>query len=389
MHRTSVILLQPTARQSVGLVQLFGAQCQLYNAALEERKGSWQWARHSVTRRDQYAQLTGWDHPLMVYGVTPARGTLLRLDRAFAGFFRRVKAGQKPGFPRFKSAVRWDSVEYPDDCSWKASGSGRTGRLYLQGIGHIRYRTSRRGVIGRPKTLVVKREGRKWRAYLACEVEAPEPLASTGKVIGIDLGVNHLVATSEGQLVDNERHTKRSVERLAATQRLVAGRQRGSNRRRKAGQRVGEIHRRVARQRRDGLHKLSRALVNDYDLIVHEDLKIGNMVRRPKPLPEDSGGYAPNGAAAKAGLNREILSAGWGVLLRTIAYKAEGAGRAVICVDPRFTSQTCHACGHVEAGNRDGTEFRCLKCGHTDHADINAARNILRAGLALRLERAA
>ena len=389
MHRTSVILLQPTARQAAALVQLFGAQRQLYNAALEERKGAWQWTRHSVTRRDQYAQLTGWDHPLMVYGVTPARGTLLRLDRAFAGFFRRVRAGQKPGFPRFKSAARWDSVEYPQDASWKIIGSGRTGRLYLQGIGHVPYRTSRRGLIGKPKTLVVKGEGRRWRAYISCEIEAPFHMPATGRVVGIDLGVNHLVATSEGQLVDNERHTRASLERLASAQRLVAGRQRGSNRRRKAGQRVGEIHRRVARQRRDGLHKLSRALVNDYDLIVHEDLKIGNMARRPKPLPEESGGYAPNGAAAKAGLNREILSAGWGVLLRLIHYKAAGAGRTVISVDPRFTSQTCHACGHVEVGNRDGTEFRCLKCGHADHADINAAGNILRAGLALRLERAA
>ena len=160
-------------------------------------------------------------------------------------------------------------------------------------------------------------------------------------------------------------------------------------RRRKAAQRVGDIQRRIARQRRDGLHKLSRALVDDYDLIVHEDLKITNLVRRPKPVPDGTGGYAPNGAAAKAGLNREILSAGWGQLLSMIAYKAEEAGRQVIAVDPRHTSQRCHACGHVDAGNRVGAVFRCLGCGHADHADVNAARNILGAGLALRHERAA
>jgi putative transposase len=325
----------------------------------------------------------------MAYGVTPARGTLLRLDRAFSGFFRRIKAGDKPGFPRFKSAPRWDSVEYPDAQSWKVESSGRTGRLNLQGIGNVRYRSSKRGVVGRPKTLVVKREGRRWRAYIACQVEAADPMPATGRQVGIDLGVEHLMATSEGQLVDNERHTRRSRERLASAQRLVAGRTRGSARRRKAGQRVGYLHRRIARQRRDGLHKLSRSLISDYDLIVHEDLKIANMTRRPKPMVDSSGGYAPNGATAKAGLNREILSAGWGVLLGLISYKAAEAGRKVISVDPRHTSQTCNACGRVDAGNRDGTEFRCLGCGHADHADINAARNILRAGLALRLERAA
>jgi putative transposase len=166
-------------------------------------------------------------------------------------------------------------------------------------------------------------------------VDVAEPMPATGRHIGIDVGVEHLVATSDGQLVENERHTRRNRERLASVQRLVAGRQRGSNRRRKAGCRVGDLHRRVARQRRDGLHKLSRALVNNFDLIVHEDLKIANMVRRPKPIVDPSGGYAPNGASAKAGLNREILSAGWGVLLGMIHYKAEGAGRTVIAVDPR------------------------------------------------------
>jgi putative transposase len=130
-------------------------------------------------------------------------------------------------------------------------------------------------------------------------------------------------------------------------------------------------------------------LVEDNDVIVHEELKIANMVRRPTPKPNDEGGFDPNGAAAKAGLNREILAAGWGQLLRCIAYKAEEAGREVIAVNPRHTSQTCHHCGHVDRENRHATEFRCTSCGHEAHADINAARNILRAGQAQRHEREA
>ena len=240
-----------------------------------------------------------------------------------------------------------------------------------------------------PKTLVIRREGRKYRAYVACEVEKPEPLPATEKAVGIDLGITALVVTSEGDLVDNERLLAKNQERLGRAQRLVAGRRRGSARRRKAAEAVGAAHRRIARARRDAHHKLSRALVERYDLIVHEDLKVANMVRRPRPLPDGAGGFAPNGAAAKSGLNREIHSAGWGVLLRMIAYKAAEAGRQVIAVDPRHTSQTCHSCGAVDAGSRAGVVFRCTACGHADHADVNAARNILGAGLALRLERAA
>ena len=389
MHRTAVLLLQVTVPQARALEELLRVQRELYNAALDERRGAWRWERRRVSRTEQQKALTRWDHPMLRFGVWPARGTLLRLDRAFDGFFRRLKAGQKPGYPRFKSAARWDSVEYPDAFCWKVTGQGRAGRLYLQGIGHVRYRTSKRGVPGKPKTLVVKREGRRWRAYVVYETEVPEPLSATGASVGIDLGVEALVATSDGRLVDNEHFTRRNKDRLAAAQRVVAGRKGGSARRRKAAERVSDIKRREARQRRDALHKLSRALINEYDLIVHEGLNIAQMVRRPKPLADGKGGYAPNGASAKAGLNREIRSAGWGILLQMIAYKAEEAGRQVIAVDPRHTSQACHSCGHVEAGNRTGAVFRCLGCGHTDHADINAARNILRAGLALRPERAA
>lgn len=382
VYRSVSVLLQPTRRQQAELVRLLDHTRRIYNAALEERIGAWRWERRQVTRFDQFSQLTGWPQE---FGLVSVRGALLRLDRAFQAFFRRVKAGDTPGFPRFRSARRWDSIEYPDRSCWKVTDR----RLYLQGVGTIRFRTSRRGVVGIPKTLVVRREGRRWRAYAVCQVEKPEPVPKTGRSIGVDVGVTHLLATSDNELVDNDRFLRTGLDRLARAQRLVAGRKRGSNRRRKAGQRVGDLHRKVARQRRDLAHKLSRSLVDRYDVIVYEDLKIANMVRRPKPRPNEEGTFDPNGAAAKSGLNRSIHDAGWGQLLRMIAYKAEEAGREVITVNPRRTSQRCHACGHTEAANRVSTAFRCLACGHRDHADVNAARNILRAGLALRLERAA
>ncbi len=144
------------------------------------------------------------------------------------------------------------------------------------------------------------------------------------------------------------------------------------------------MHGSVARQRLDHAHKIALELVRAYDVIVHEDLNITNMTARPEPRPNDDDGYSSNGAAAKSGLNKSILDAGWGIFLRVLSAKAESAGRTVVAVDPRYTSQRCARCGHVATGNRViQAEFRCLACGHQAHADVNAARNILRAGLAL------
>jgi putative transposase len=190
------------------------------------------------------------------------------------------------------------------------------------------------------------------------------------------------VATSDGQLIEHARFAKRGQEALARAQRDLAGKTRGSHRRQKARERVGKHHRKIRNRRRNFAHQVSRQLVNDYDLIVYEDLKIENMTRRPKPRPDGEGGFEANGAKAKSGLNRAILDAGWGDLLAMILYKAESAGRAVVAVDPRNTSRTCPICGLVSAGNRCGAVFRCLGCGYGAHADITAACNILRAGRA-------
>ena len=297
-----------------------------------------------------------------------------------------MKAGQTPGFPRFKSWRRFDSVEWPDVSGWKVDEKQR--RLYVQGVGHLKLRLHR-GLRGTPKTITVSRQAGRWRVTVFCVDVPSQPLPANGQQIGLDVGVNVLAGLSDGRLIANPRHLAHSRDRLARAQQLVAGRRRGSARLGKAAARVGAIHRTVRHQRRDALHQLSRSLVNDHDLIAVEGLKITNLTRRPKPVPDGAGGFAPNGAAAKAGLNRSILDAGWGTLLAMLTYKAEDAGRELIVVDPRHTSQRCANCGHIDARNRHDTVFRCLGCGHTDHADVNAAVNILGAGLALRRAREA
>ncbi len=366
----------------MALAGLLELQRGLYNAALEERRGAWRWEHRSVTYMDQCRTLTALravDPVVRAAGVTLCRGTLQRLDRAFAGFFRRCREGQTAGYPRFRSARRFNSLQWEDRHGWRLDPAGQ--RVHLHGVGGVRVRLHRplRGVA---KAITVKREGRRWWVTIRCVDVPATPLPATGRQVGIDLGVRVLVATSDGRLVSNPAHGRRGAKRLAGAQRALACKQKGSKRRARVGERVGATYRYIRNCRADALHQLSRQLINDYDLVVHENLHIDNMVRRPKPRPTANGGHAPNGAGAKTGLNRSIRDAGWGQLIAMITYKAEEAGRCVIAVEPHNTSRTCAHCGHVAAGNRHDTEFRCQACAHEAHADTNAAINILRAGRA-------
>jgi putative transposase len=256
-------------------------------------------------------------------------------------------------------------------------------RVYLRGVGHVKVRVHR-PVRGGVKTISLKREGRRWYVVLSCDDVSAEPMEPTGAVVGVDLGVASFLTTSDGMHVPNPRPLAATAGRLAAAQQSLARKKRGSNRRRKAVRKVAALHGKVRRSRLDHAHKTALKLVRDHDVIVHEALQVANMTRRPKPRLAEDGTYEPNGAAAKSGLNKSINDAGWGVFLDVLHAKAESAGRVVVAVDPRHTSQRCAACGHVAAANRVGqARFKCLACGHADNADVNAAKNILRAGLVL------
>jgi putative transposase len=383
--RTFKYRLNPTCKQVVALEHLLALQCELYNAALEERRGAWRWERRSVTYIDQCRTLTTLREvrpEVLCYGVTVCRGTLKRLDRAFRAFYWRCASGQTPGYPRFKARSRFDSVQWEDRSGWKLETEQR--RLRLRGIGEVKVK-EHRALRGTAKAITVTRQGRHWWVSIRCVDVPATPLPKTGREVGVDLGVVNLATTSDGLIVSGERFARRAQDRLAAAQRDLTDKQRGSNRRRRAVQRVARHHRSVRNQRRDFAHRLSRSLVDDYDRIVLEDLKVASMVRRPRPRPGPEGSFEPNGAAAKSGLNRSIHDAGWGALVSMLAYKAEDAGRELVMVDPRFTSQRCASCGHTDKANRlNQATFRCLACGHRDHADVNAAKNVLWAGRAQR-----
>ncbi|WP_240197106.1 RNA-guided endonuclease InsQ/TnpB family protein [Nonomuraea lactucae] len=243
-------------------------------------------------------------------------------------------------------------VEWPKDgdgCRWDCRPEHPVAAfVLLQGIGHVRVHRHRR-VLGTVKTISVKREGSRWFVVLSCEGVPAGQLPGTGAAVGLDMGVASLVTTSDGVHVANPRHLGATAARLAAAQRDLARKRRGSRRRRTAVAGVAVLQAKVRRGRLDSPHKAAPALVRDYDVIVHEDLKIANMTRSAS--------------------DRSILDAGWGVFLQVLAYKAASAGRELIAVDPRDTSRTCAECGHCAKENRvTQAEFACQACGHTAHA---------------------
>ena len=386
MRRAYRFRLRPTARQHVALGQCLASHRELYNAALQERRDAWRLRETSVSYGDQSAQLKdirAARPDVAAWSFSSQQATLRRLNRAFAGFFRRIKAGEAPGYPRFKSTLRFNCVEWPKDgdgCRWQPD----THRVYLQGIGQVKV-TVHRQVQGRVKTIQVRRDGRRWMLVLSYDEVPTRPLEPTGAAVGVDVGIASFATTSDGRQVPNPGWGRVAAARLGAAQQVLARKQRGSNHRRKARATVAARHRKIANQRRNFHHHTARALVADYDLLVVEDLKIRNLVRRPAPRPDPDhpGRFLPNRAAAKTGLHRSIHDAGWAQFVSILRAKAEEAGRVVIGVDPRHTSDRCEACGHTAKENRASQAvFSCRGCGHTLSADEHAARNILRAGLA-------
>jgi putative transposase len=318
-----------------------------------------------------------------VWSFSSQQATLRRLNRAFAAFYGRVKVGQTRGYPRFKPAHRFNSVEWPkegDGCRWQPDRH----RVYLQGIGQVKV-TVHRQVEGRVKTIQIRRQGRRWMLVLSCDEVPMRPLAPTRAAVGVDLGIASFATTSDGEHLPNPHFGRAAAAKLRIAQQVLARKQRGSNNRRKARAAVVARHRKLANQRRNFHYQAARALVARYDLLVVEDLRIRNLVRRPapRPDPDQPGRFLPNRAAVKTGLHRSIHDAGWTQFVSILRAKAEEAGRVVIDVDPRHTSDRCEACGHTAKENRASQAvFSCRGCGHTLNADEHAARNILRAGLA-------
>ncbi len=400
MKRTFKYCLYPTSAQAAALDWTLARCCELYNAALQERKEAWNACRrhpnfYDPAWRTEHAQeyaVTYYDQanalPELKRDARPEYATigsrvlqdvLRRVKKTFGAFFGRIRHGQTPGYPRYQSRTHYDSFTFPDMSGWKLSGH----RITITGLGSVKIKLHR-PVEGTIKTTTIKREGAHWYVCFACEVVAQPRLPATDETVGIDLGLLHFATLSTGETIENPRYLRASEKKLAEKQQALSRKKYGSHRRRKAARTVGACHRHVRNQRQDFLHKESRTLVNCYETIIFEDLKPMNMSRRPKPKQDaETGEFLPNGAAAKGGLNKSIHDAGWATFVAMVRAKAESAGHvSVVFVNPHKTSQRCSGCKR-EGPHKDLSErtHTCPHCGLVLDRDHNAALNILRLGL--------
>jgi putative transposase len=359
---------------------------ELYNAALSERKDAYQYAGKSISYYDQQNDL-----PEIKQKIRPEyqdvaahvlQDVLNRLKKAFDSFFRRCQNGENPGYPRFQGRNRYDSFTYPDGAGWKLTvaeqGKKLKGTLHLTKSGSMPVKLHR-PIEGKIKTVTIKREVNQWYITCSCEVEEPPKLDVRYEDVGIDLGVTHLATLSNGELIEHPRYYRKASATLENRQQSLSRKKRGSHRREKARKLVAKAHRKIARQRKDFQHKASKKLVDRYQILVFEDIQIGNLTRKLKPKQDEKGAYLPNGASAKGGLNKSILDAGWGTFVHMCSVKAAWAGRTLIKVDPRFTSQVCSGCGQVRKKDLSERWHTC-DCGTELDRDVNAAINILERG---------
>lgn len=375
--RTFVYRLCPTRAQHAALEVILRDQRQLYNAALEERQSAWRKAAKSISFEDQTKSLTQIRKFSKSYGDLPynvSKWTLKRLDDSMKGFFRRVKSGQSPGFPRFRSTSRWNSFGFHQKAGLRLIDD----RLYFSGglVGGLKVRMHSplpdSSVI---KSAIFTKEAGIWRVALACEIPAAA-INDNGTIVGIDVGVNFLATDSDGHRYENIQPARKLAKRVQRTQREVTRSCRGSKSRRKKVERLRRIHRKVRNQRATRLHDVANAIVRSTSTIVVEDLKIKNMTRSAKGTLDAPG----TNVRQKAGLNRVLADAAPGRLIAMISYKAESAGGQMIKVDPRNTSRTCSSCGIVDATQLSRTRYRC-RCGLDLHRDYNAAINIRKRGI--------
>ena len=384
MKRAYKLRAYPRRPQEGRAVRLLADHCELYNAALAERREAWRMRNVSVSYGDQSAQLkeirAADPDGQGRHSFTAQQQTLRRLNTVFVAYFRRVRdakgSARRVGYPRFKPCQRFDQVLFVagDGASWEPADGGRWAHASFQAVGRVKVH-QHRPMMGRVKTLQLKQEGRRWYVIVVTETESVL-LSSTGRSVGVDVGVARFLTTSDGEVVANPRFLDAAQDRIADLQRRKQRARPGSGNRRRLRRFLAKEWRRLGNKRRDFHHKTARWLVDTCDTLALEDLRVAAMTKTASGSIEAPG----RNVAAKAGLNRSILDAGWTQFTSILAAKAESAGRRVVLVHPGRTSIDCHACG--ASCDRPRQEIVvCPVHGELD-ADLNGARNIAaRAGL--------
>ncbi len=363
MRRAFKFRAYPTRAQAVTLGAQVDEACRLYNAALDERRSAWRMNSISLSYYDQANQLKAIRAAgdLGVANFSACQDVLRRVDKTFAAFFRRVKAGEKAGYPRFRSRFRYDSLTWPswgDGCALRPIG-----RVYLQGVGDVKIKWHRPlPADARIKAVTAKREAGHWYVCFSVELPEPEPLPVSDQAVGIDVGLATFAVLSDGSEIANPRHFRAAERRLRIAQRKLARRKRRSRRRLKARQEVARVHLHVANQRRDFHHKTAHELVQRYGLIAVEDLNVRGL--------------------AGSMLAKSVQDAGWSQFISILCGKAACAGRTFVKVNPAGTTQDCSGCGAHVPKTLSDRWHNCAACGLSGSRDLNAALNILKRAFA-------
>lgn len=353
--------LYPNQNQARELAVMLETHRRLYNACLEQRKAVYEAEKRSVRAYEQSRWFTA-QRKINPYFAklnhTSAGATIQRLDRAFEAFFRRMKAGQKPGYPRFKAKDRFGSFNYPH----YGDGIRLVGnRLRVQHVGMVRAKVHRpaQGVV---KVAALTIDGGKWYLVLSCDIGPIYPPKNVNPHVGIDMGIESFLTTSDGVHEPNPRFLNFGLAEIRRLNRALARKKNCSRNRQKAKGRLTACHAKIKNLRSDFHHKLANKLVRKHGLIAMESLTITNMVKNRR-------------------ISRAISDAGWAAFQGILRYKAERAGAKVIEVDPRWTSQMCSACGALVEKKLSDRWHKC-DCGYSAHRDVNAARVILSRALA-------
>ncbi len=369
MIRTYKYRLYPNNAQERALDFLLWQARRLYNSALEFRILYWEQNQERLSyydQRDYFCALRKQQPDtlgILPYGTVDSM--MRRLQRSFDAFFRRLKAGEKPGYPRFKGRHRFHSIEYRPGSGFKFIPSdNRKAVVRIAHVGEIRVKYHRSLPDGvKIKHAIVKRNGvGKWFVCLMLELPDREPAEREYNPIGIDVGLKSLLALSDGTLIDNPRWLRNALAKLRIAERRKSRRKKGSNRRNRARLDVARLHEKVANQRRHIWHVTTHRLIKNYSIVAIEDLPLGFMTRNEH-------------------LALSAHDAGLGEFRQLLEYKAESAGTPVIAVNPYNTTQVCSGCGVIVPKGLKDRVHRCVSCGLEIDRDVNAARNILQLAL--------